>query len=223
MKSLATFVFTLAVAVWMAAPAQAGTVSGSVKLQGSAPAAKKLTVNKDQQVCGKEKTSEELVVGAGGSLRWAVVTVEGAKATASGKAVLDQKGCVFMPHILVAGPKQQIDIMNSDGILHNIHTYSTKNAAMNVAQPKFKKVINAKFDHPEVIKVNCDVHGWMQGWIVVSDAPAAVTGADGSFSIANVAAGKYKVKVWHESLGEQTKEVTVGAGEAKVTFELAKK
>ncbi|MBI3078633.1 MAG: carboxypeptidase regulatory-like domain-containing protein [Deltaproteobacteria bacterium] len=198
------------------------TVSGTVKLGGPVPSPHRISVNKDQAVCGKETAAEELVVESGGGVRWAVVTVEGATARSPGKAVLDQKGCMFVPHVLVVAPGQEIDVLNSDGILHNIHTHSSKNAAFNMAQPKFKKVITTKFDHPEVVRVNCDVHGWMQGWIVVTDTPAAVTDADGSFTIPNVPPGEYTAKVWHEGLGERTQEVTVRPDGATVSFELAK-
>jgi plastocyanin len=117
-----------------------------------------------------------------------------------------------------------VDILNSDGVLHNIHTFSTANPAINKAQPKFKKTMTEKFEKPEAIKVQCDAHSWMLGWIYVTDNPAATTDDKGSFKIENVPAGKHKVEVWHPVLGKQTKEVEVKAGQdAKVSFELAAK
>ena len=141
------------------------------------------------------------------------------------KPVLDQKGCQFAPHVLLLPAGAEVDILNSDGILHNLHTFSSANAAINKAQPKFKKVMTEKFDKPEIIKVQCDVHGWMQAWIVVgAHASYAVSDDSGAFKLDNVPPGKHKVEVWHESLGKLSQEVEVKAGApTKVTFELAKK
>jgi len=70
--------------------------------------------------------------------------------------------------------------------------------------------------------LKCDVHGWMRGWIMVTDDPAAVTGDSGSFAVGDVPAGTHQVTVWHEKLGRQTKEVTVAeSGETVVDFQFA--
>jgi plastocyanin len=218
--------------VWVgstSAPAQgAGSIVGEVKLAGAAPAPKTLKVNKDTQVCGTDKPSEELVVGPNKGIRNAVVSLGEAKGPApkpAQKPALDQKGCQFIPHVLVAPAGAEVDILNSDGILHNIHTFSTANPAINKAQPKFKKVMTEKFDKPEIVKVQCDVHGWMQGWIVVTAHGAyAVSDESGAFKLDNVPPGKHKVEVWHETLGKASQEVEVKAGApTKVTFELSKK
>jgi plastocyanin len=230
MRVVATLlaVVVVAVALLLAGPspvsAQGGTISGEVKVSGAAPAPKVVKVNKDNEVCGAEKKLVEVAVGAGNGLADAVVAVPGAKgAKPAKKAVLDQKGCEFRPQLLVMAPGE-VDILNSDGVLHNIHTFSTANPAINKAQPKFKKTMTEKFDKPEAIKVQCDAHSWMHGWIYVTDTPAATTDDKGSFKIENVPAGKHKVEVWHPVLGKQTKEVEVKAGqEAKVSFELAAK
>jgi len=206
----------------------AGSLSGRIAYAGSPPPKKKLDVTKDKEVCGKSDIYEEaLVVGADKGLKNAVVTVVGAKGGkfASQKAELDQKGCQYIPRVVVVPTTGQLDILNSDGILHNIHTSSTANPAINVAQPKFKKVLTQKFTKPEIIKAACDAHGWMSGWIVVTDHPfVAVTDEKGNFAIKDVPPGKYTVEIWHETLGKQVKEVTIKAKEdAKLTLELAKK
>jgi plastocyanin len=206
------------------AAAQGGTISGDVKVSGTVPAPKALKVNKDVEVCGAEKKIVEVAVGPGNGLADAVVAVAGAKgAKAAKKPVLDQKGCEFRPHVVVMAPGE-LDILNSDGVLHNIHTYSTANPSINKAQPKFKKTMTEKFEKPEAIKVQCDAHSWMLGWIYVTESAAAITDEKGGFKIENVPAGKHKVEVWHPVLGKQTKEVEVKAGQdAKVSFELAAK
>lgn len=206
-----------------------GTISGVVKLQGTAPAPKPVEVTKDKEVCGQhEIKTEDLLVSAGGGVENAVVSITNitkGKAMPSDSPVLDQKGCQYVPHVLLFPAGSTVKINNNDGILHNIHTYSTKNPPINMAQPKFKKTIDAKFDQPEVIKVTCDAHGWMSGWFIAEDNPYYVkTDANGAFKLTDVPPGEYELKVWQEKLGEKTQKVTVtSGGETKANFELAAK
>lgn len=196
-----------------------GTIEAEVKYNG-APVVDKIKVNKDTEKCGTEAVIEKIVVGGNKGLANAVVSVPGAKGATKAKALLDQKGCKFVPHVVVM-PPGEIEIKNSDEILHNIHTYSTANPSINKAQPKFKKTMTEKFEKPEIVKVTCDVHSWMLGWVAVVPGPAAVTDKDGVAKIENVPAGKQKIEVWHETLGKQEKEVEVKAGQTtKVSFEM---
>jgi plastocyanin len=211
------------------AVANGGSVSGTVKFKGTPPAPAKLDVNKDTEVCGtSQKTSRELLVAPDGGVQYAVVYIPGitkGKAFESTKATLDQKGCEYVPHIVLAPAGGDVDILNSDGILHNIHTYSEKNPPLNRAQPKFKKSMTEKFETPERVKLSCDVHGWMQGWLIVEDSPYyAVTDEKGAFKLTDVPAGDYDVKVWQEKLGESSQKVSVKPGaDSTVNFEMAGK
>jgi hypothetical protein len=201
-----------------------GTIVGEVTVTGTPPTPKTITVNKDPQVCGSEKKIAAVAVGAEHGLQDAVVSLPDVKgAPGATKSTLDQKGCQFHPDVLIMAPGE-LDILNSDGILHNIHSTSTANRPFNQAQPKFKKVITEEISKPEVIKLQCDVHSWMQGWLFVTDHAATLTGAKGEFRLENVPAGKHKVEVWHPVLGTQTKEVDVKPGqEVKLRFDLAAK
>jgi plastocyanin len=212
------------VALFAAGPRSAvaqggGTVEVEVKYNG-APVVEKLKVNKDTEKCGTETAIEKVVVGSNKGLANAVASAPGAKGAKAVKGVIDQKGCKFNPHVVLMTPGE-IEIKNSDDILHNIHTYSTANPAINKAQPKFKKTMTEKFEKPEMIKVTCDVHSWMLGWVAVVPGAAAVTDGNGVAKIENVPAGKQKIEVWHETLGKQDKEVDVKAGQTtKVSFEM---
>ena len=200
-----------------------GTIEAEVKYNG-APVIEKLKVNKDVEKCGNEAMIEKVVVGGNKGLANAVVSVPEAKGAPTAKKLsIDQHGCKFVPHVSATTPGE-VELKNSDDILHNIHTYSTANPSINKAQPKFKKVMTEKFDKPEIIKLTCDVHSWMLGWIAVMPNPYfGVTDTNGVTKIENVPPGKYKVEVWHETLGKQTKEVEVKAGQAaKVAFEMKK-
>jgi plastocyanin len=209
-------------AMWFVGPAGAqggGSIEAEVKYNG-APVIEKLKVNKDTEKCGTEAVNERVAVGSNKGLAYAVVSVPTVKGSTKTKAVIDQKGCKFIPRVVVMQPGE-IEIKNSDDILHNIHTYSTANPAINKAQPKFRKSMTEKFEKPEVIKFTCDVHSWMLGWVAVTPGPAAVTDTNGVAKLENVPAGKHKVEVWHETLGKQEREVEVKAGQAtKVTFEM---
>jgi len=210
------------VAMWFVTGAGAqggGTIEADVKYNGAAQV-EKLKVNKDTEKCGTEAVIEKVVVGGNKGLANAVVSVPGAKGATKTKAVLDQRGCKFVPHVVVMSPGD-LEIKNSDDILHNLHTYSTANPSINKAQPKFKKTMTEKLEKPEFVKITCDVHSWMLGWVAVVPGLAGVTDKDGVTKIENVPAGKQKVEVWHETLGKQEKEVDVKAGQVtKVSFEM---
>jgi plastocyanin len=221
-------VLVAGLAVFVARPAPVGaqgggTIEATVTYAG-APQIQTLKINKDTDKCGTEAKIEKVVVGGNKGLANAVVSVAGMKGeTTAKKAEVDQHGCKFVPHVLAMTPGE-IEIKNSDGILHNIHTYSTANPSINKAQPKFKKVMTEKFEKPEIIKLTCDVHSWMLGWVAVMPHPYfGVTDGGGVTKIANVPAGKHTLEVWHETLGKQTKEVEVKAGQvAKVSIEMKK-
>lgn len=219
----ATAAGVVLVAGWPAGAQGGGSISGEVKFAGAAPAPKVIKVNKDNEVCGQEKKIADVAVGAGGGLADTLVSVPSAKGAKPSKpAVLDQKGCEFRPEILVMAPGE-VRILNSDGVLHNIHTFSTANSPINKAQPKFKKEMVERLDKPELVKVQCDAHSWMHGWIFVTESPTAVTDTNGAFKLENVPPGKHKVEVIHPVLGRQSKEVEVKAGQdTKVAFELKK-
>lgn len=209
-------------AMWFVTTAGAqggGTIEADVKYSG-APQVEKLKVNKDTEKCGTEAVIEKVVVGGNKGLANAVVSVPGAKGASKAKAVVDQHGCKFVPHVVVMQPGE-LEVKNSDDILHNLHTYSTANPSINKAQPKFKKTMTEKLEKPEFVKLTCDVHSWMLGWVAVVPGLAGVTDKDGVVKIENVPAGKQKIEVWHEVLGKQEKEVDVKPGQVtKVTFEL---
>jgi plastocyanin len=202
------------------ASAAGGTISGTVKYDGTAPAPKPVEVTKDKEVCGlHQHFTEDLIVDPSGGIANAVVIVKGAKGDLKpGEVKFDQKGCDYVPHVLAFPAGSTVDITNSDGILHNIHTYSEKNPSFNMAQPKFKKVIEQKVEKPEVIKVTCDAHGWMHGWWVATDTPYfAVTDDKGNYSITGVPPGDYTVEVWQEKLGTDDQKASVKDGATATT------
>ena len=206
-----------------------GSISGTVKYDGDIPSAKILKVDKDEQTCGHEnKVSEELVInGESKGIKNVVVSLVD---IASGKkieavtAALDQKECLFIPHVLAIPVGSSVDLLNSDNVMHNLHSWAIKNAAFNEGVSG-GGILTKKFDFAEVVKITCDVHKWMSSFIVVKANPYfAVTDENGNFKIENVPAGKYKIEAWQEKLGKKTVDVAVNAKEdAVVDFVYTKK
>jgi Carboxypeptidase regulatory-like domain len=198
-----------------AAMAAGGTITGTVKYAGTPPVRKQIEITKDIDVCGrKPHLTEDLIVGTGGGIKNAVVVVKGAKGALKPESIrFDQKGCDYVPHVLAFPAGSTVEIFNDDGIMHNIHTYSKLNPPFNVVQPWFKKEIKKVIAKPEIIKVACDAHGWMEGWWYATGTPYyAVTDDKGDFTIRNVPAGDYTIRVWQEKLGTEDQKAGVKDG-----------
>lgn len=207
-----------------------GTIAGMVTFTGAIPPKQKLEVTKDVQVCGqKTHYKKDLVVSEENKgLANVVVKItnisQGKSMDSLGESFeLDQNGCEFLPHITLVPAGAELAILNSDGILHNIHTYSEKNSPINMAQPGFRKRMVQTFSEPEVIRVACDVHNWMGAYIVVTGHPYyAKTDDSGNYQLTDVPAGTYTLEFWQQTLGTKTAEVTVTAGgTAEVNMEFA--
>lgn len=203
-----------------------GGIRGVVMVQGKLLKLSPLQITKSREVCGKVP-NESLVVGSGRGVRYAVVTLEG---ITRGKAVerevsheLDNIKCTFVPHVLTASVGQFLVIKNTDPILHTVHAY------MPEGQPHFNvgfypgKVSRKPLVSAGVIKILCEVHPWMNAFVVVTDHPYhAVTDVYGEYEITDVPPGTYRLKVWHESLGTEEKQVEVTSGStARVGFTLS--
>ncbi len=205
-----------------------GSIQGKITYKGSV---KKKTVipSKDKKVCGKKRKVPLILVGEGGAVKDSVVYIKGVDA---GKAwsemelkppVLNQENCQFSPHIQV-GRQGTIDILNSDPVLHNTHGYYGTRTAFNVALPEKDQKISKLLKKAGTVKVDCDAHGWMLGWIQVVDSPYYFqTGEDGTFSITGIPPGDYTLVIWQEWLGEKEMAVTITAGGmAELNVELTK-
>jgi hypothetical protein len=117
-----------------------------------------------------------------------------------------------------------VEFLNSDRLLHNVKSVGKENPSFNRAQPHARS-ISFTFKKPEILRVDCDLHSWMRGWVVVAEHPFyAVTNEQGEFSLDNVPPGKYSLQVWHETLGTVKQELVVESkGTTKVTVTMPKK
>ncbi len=180
-----------------------------------------------EPVCAKKHSgpapNEALVLGTGNTMANIMVWVS--KGLPAGKTypapqtpvTLNQDGCTYKPHVMGIMVGQPYKILNSDGILHNIHTLPKVNPAFNRGQPATVKEMTTTFTKDEsVFQVKCDVHPWMSAYIGVYNHPFfSVTGPDGKFTISGLDPGTYELTAWHERLGMQTATVTVAANETK--------
>lgn len=212
------------------AASRGGSITGVVRFQDEYPSPEEIEVTQDQEVCGTSKLSQTFVVSPDSrGLKNVLVTVEG---VAGGKppsspastATIVQEGCVYKPHVQVmelGDEGAQLIIRNQDGILHNIQASLGKRALFNSAQPGMLKELKKTLTRPGVVRLKCDVHDWMNAYIVLlKDQPYhSVTDEHGQFALDGVPAGSYTLRTWHEALGEMTKTVTVTDGEtANVDF-----
>jgi hypothetical protein len=213
-----------------------GEISGTVKLEGTAPHMRGIDMSKDpycsQYHANSPVKMENVVVGDGGGLENVVLYIsEGLPASETSKPVsgptptFDQKGCMYTPHVLPMDVDQKFQVITSDKTTHNIHPLpdpSTGNIPWNKSQPPGAPPIDSSWKAQEVaIPVKCNIHPWMHGYFVVVKGPYAVTDNKGSYTIKGVPPGSYTVTAWQEEYGTQTQKVTVAAGKpgsANFTF-----
>ena len=213
----AAWAATLLAAAAPAPGAPVGAVTGTVKVTGPPPVRAPLPVFKNREVCGEGVPDDRLVVGPGGGLRYAVVTVEGVRGGKKPERdltlVLDNRACRFEPHVQVAEVGQWLEMRNSDPILHNADARLGQETLFNVALPPNRRA-RKPLARPGLVAFTCDVrHTWMSAFIAVTDHPYhTVTDAYGAYEIRDLPPGTYTLRVWHEELGTQEQPLTVAAG-----------
>jgi plastocyanin len=209
-----------------------GTITGVVRFDGPRPTREQMEVATKEDVCHRDPIySQKLVVTSENTVRWAVISI---KEIHEGKPfpdyddkdvkrpALDQAGCVYRPHVVIVPRGENLRLLNSDGVLHNVHTWPRKNRSKNLAMPGAIKEMKIRFRRPERIRTTCDIHAWMEAWIVVTEHPYYdVSDEKGAFKLTAVPPGTYLLHLWHETLGELEQTVTVEPNaETRVEFTL---
>lgn len=210
-------------------PATAGTISGSIYFRGDAPSNPEIDMSSNPQCERQHKTpahAETIVVNSNHTLRNVFVWIKSGLpqahwAASATSARLDQNGCVYSPHVLGIMEGQDLEIINSDPVNHNVHAESQTNPAWNESEPPRAEHKFKRFSSEEVLfPVTCSVHPWMRAYVGVSPHPYfAVTGDDGMFHMKNVPPGTYTIEAVHEKLGRKEAKLTVPAsGAATIEF-----
>lgn len=211
--------------------ATVGTISGKVSYTGKKPLATKVNMDNAPECAllhDKPVLDKKIAATKDGGLANAFVYIkqgleEKQFEPPAAPAVIDQKGCWFGPRILGVQVGQTLKVTNSDPLTHNIHPMPEHNRDWNQSQPPNAEPLLRRFTQPEVmIRVKCNIHGWMRAWVgVVAHPYFAVTGVDGVFELRNVPPGTYTLEVWQEELGRQEQQITLAAsGKSEAVFQL---
>ncbi len=204
---------------------------GRVLFTGEPPPRKQLPVSQDPEACAYEpgdpskkppyKLDESLVVDpATRGIANAVVWVKGVRGGPERlETAVDQRGCQFVPHVALLTPGGKLTVLNPDLVVHKVHAQSRAPGNPTECLPFTKQHRQAPyptrgaFAEPEFVRVGCDLHDWMGMWVaVVENGFAAVTDAEGRFTILGLAPGTYTLGVWHETLAPDPvdRPVTLG-------------
>ena len=193
------------------AAAQTGSVTGTVTTTGKGVPPVRVTI--DQKVCGNELPDEAIVVDGQGRLANAVVTLTGVKRAAPAEAAVTNEKCRFAPRVQLISSKTAVRTTSKDPILHTTNAQLENGRTLfNVALPVPGININKAIAATGPVRLSCNTHPWMRGWMIVTDEAAAVSGGDGRFTIDNVPPGTYELRVWHEALKGAPQKITVAAG-----------
>jgi plastocyanin len=197
-----------------------GSITGTVTTAAKGAAPVRVTI--DQKVCGAQLPDEAIVVDSQGRLANAVVILTGIKRAASTDATVINEGCRFAPRVQIVAPRATVKTSSKDAVLHTTNAQLENGRTLfNVALPIPGITIAKAIAAPGNVRLSCNTHPWMRGWMVVTDEAAAITGADGRFTISNVPPGTYQLRVWHEALTGAPQKVTVSAASpTAVTFVL---
>ena len=191
-----------------------GSISGTITTSAKGLAPVRVTI--DQKICGPELPDHAIVVDGQGHLANAVVMLSGFKPFGSlpDTTVVNEK-CHFAPRVQIARPNSNVRTTSKDPILLTTNAQLENGKTIfNVALPIAGLNVSKRIGGAGTVRLSCNTHPWMRGWLVVTDEAAAISGPDGRFSLENIPPGTYQLRVWHESLKSAPQKVTVVAGKA---------
>ena len=197
-------------------------LKGRIRLSGKSPGNVVIRMGMDPMCsrlyAGKRAVDSAVLTSDDGGLANVFVKLEGSfppSPVSSQPVIVDQKGCFYAPRVVGARVGQVLRVTNSDNLLHNVHSMSASTNRFNVGQPGVGIQHDFKLTAAEMLKLTCDVHRWMVSYVGIVNHPYfSVSGADGSFEIHNVPAGKHTVRLWHEKFGELSQTVNIKSGAA---------
>ncbi|MGO9767933.1 MAG: carboxypeptidase regulatory-like domain-containing protein [Myxococcaceae bacterium] len=223
-SALAVVLFSsVAFAQYTEAPVtNGGSISGKITYDGTPPKPETVVVAQDPATCGKSRVMDEWTIAADGGVENVIVYLvdikSGKKMDLPAQPTIDQKGCRYEPHVQIIAKNSELQVKNSDPILHNIHSYLGTSTVINLAEPKQGMVIPKKITKAGGMTLKCDIHNFMRGAIFTTQTPYAVlTAKDGTYELKDVPPGTYEIATFHEVFSPKSGSVTVTPG-GKATF-----
>lgn len=204
-----------------AAPLSAHTVSGKISVSPPFPEAKVIQItDKHKKTCGDITESQRLKISKEGDLKNALVYLEGDLEVSSGSQgpleakVIDQLNCHYDPHMILLQPNQELRVKNSDPMDHDVRAFDGAEMLFRFEIDYKGKPVNQHFEKPGIYLLRCGLHPWMHAYVVQAAHPFyALTDESGNFSLEAVPEGKYRLKIWHEFLGQ--KEIPLEVSQSK--------
>ncbi len=201
-----------------------GSITGVVTIEGATPEMPLLRRGSDPVCDTGEMRAETIMVADGGLLANVLVRIKPGSVpawTPAGTVHVDQVNCMYRPRVQGGVRGQKVEVANADATTHNVHARHLPlgrrqgvETIMNRAQPSGVSMSFELGEEP-VAKLKCDYHGWMQGYVVVSDNPYfGVTSKSGAYEIKDVPTGTHTIELWHEYYGLKSTTVTVEEGAA---------
>ncbi|MFP6572652.1 MAG: carboxypeptidase regulatory-like domain-containing protein [Vicinamibacterales bacterium] len=201
-----------------------GSIRGIVTVADSVDATLRMVdVTADQSVCGERVEDRVVVVDPSGGLANAVIIVTGVPWNdTKPEPVINNSGCYFVPRVQVAATRSVVMLTSEDDVLHTTHAYDDRQRTLfNIAIPLPGLEIERPLRRPGPVRIECDSHGWMRGWVYVTDDIGTVTTSNGQFELADIPAGSYELTVWHEQFTGKSQHITVSPdGQTEASFTL---
>ena len=201
-----------------------GSIRGIVTVADSVDTTLRMVdVTADQSVCGERVEDRAAVVDPSGGLENAVIIVTGLPWNdTKPEPVINNSGCYFVPRVQVAATRSVVVLTSEDDVLHTTHAYDDRQRTLfNIAIPIPGLEIERPLRRPGPVRIECDSHGWMRGWVYVTDDIGTVTASNGQFELQGIPAGTYELTVWHEQFSGQSQQVTVSPdGQTEASFTL---
>jgi Carboxypeptidase regulatory-like domain len=215
--------FTLMILLVSSSGMFAGTVKGRVTYTGAPAKQRQIDMSKEPS-CAKQHatpvSAESIVTGPNNALENVVVYVSSGvrddDQVPAQAITFEQKGCQYIPHVLVMHTNQKFKIVNNDDATHNIHPLAKINREWNKSQPPGSAPLTGKYEKEEFIPVKCNIHPWMHGnFVVLKTSHYDVSKGSGGFKLPDLPPGKYTLTAWHEQYGTETADVTITGKETK--------
>jgi len=215
MEIYSRFTVILAVLLALSFPVFGYDIQGTVSVSAPYPKAQKIPVDqKYSGACPEDQSSQSLVVSPQGFLKNAVIFLDGdfreKFVSDLSTPTLDQKNCKFEPHVLIVGQDSPYFIANSDPIVHDIRAFDEAKMLYKFEIDPGSPAVEQKSNAPGTYVIRCGLHKWMHAFVISAKHPFyAVSNENGEFKLLGVPEGNYKIKIWHETLGESEVPIEV--------------